>query len=78
MNNKIIILICPYTIFLRVKIKYKNRKMTKKKKWIPIESNPDSLYLYSCKLGQQKLSFVDIYGFNKDLLDMVNFFFFFK
>ncbi|CXI94043.1 ubiquitin carboxyl-terminal hydrolase isozyme L3, putative [Plasmodium berghei] len=45
--------------------------MTKKKKWIPIESNPDSLYLYSCKLGQQKLSFVDIYGFNKDLLDMI-------
>lgn len=45
--------------------------MRKNNTWVPIESNPDSLYLYSCKLGQTKLKFVDIYGFDKELLDMV-------
>ncbi|SBT80333.1 ubiquitin carboxyl-terminal hydrolase isozyme L3, putative [Plasmodium malariae] len=44
--------------------------MRKNNTWVPIESNPDSLYLYSCKLGQTKLKFVDIYGFDKELLDM--------
>ncbi|KJP88462.1 hypothetical protein AK88_01914 [Plasmodium fragile] len=39
--------------------------------WVPIESNPESLYLYSCKLGQTKLAFQDIYGFDADLLDMI-------
>ncbi|CRH01320.1 ubiquitin carboxyl-terminal hydrolase, putative [Plasmodium relictum] len=45
--------------------------MLKKKIWVPIESNPDSMYLYSCKLGQSKLKFLDIYGFHKELLDMI-------
>ncbi|EWC86264.1 hypothetical protein PFNF54_04994 [Plasmodium falciparum NF54] len=45
--------------------------MAKNDIWTPLESNPDSLYLYSCKLGQSKLKFVDIYGFNNDLLDMI-------
>ncbi|GAW82481.1 ubiquitin carboxyl-terminal hydrolase isozyme L3 [Plasmodium gonderi] len=45
--------------------------MLSKNIWVPIESNPESLYLYSCKLGQSKLTFQDIYGFNKDLLDMI-------
>ncbi|KAI4836685.1 hypothetical protein MKS88_004486 [Plasmodium brasilianum] len=45
--------------------------MRKNNTWVPIESNPDSLYLYSCKLGQTKLKFVDIYGFDKELLDMI-------
>ncbi|CAA9989541.1 ubiquitin carboxyl-terminal hydrolase isozyme L3, putative [Plasmodium knowlesi strain H] len=39
--------------------------------WVPIESNPESLYLYSCKLGQTKLIFQDIYGFDAELLDMI-------
>ncbi|CRG94801.1 ubiquitin carboxyl-terminal hydrolase, putative [Plasmodium gallinaceum] len=45
--------------------------MLKKNIWIPIESNPDSMFLYSCKLGQSKLKFLDIYGFHKELLDMI-------
>ncbi|EUD69316.1 ubiquitin carboxyl-terminal hydrolase [Plasmodium inui San Antonio 1] len=39
--------------------------------WVPLESNPESLYLYSCKLGQTKLAFQDIYGFDAELLDMI-------
>ncbi|SBT42442.1 ubiquitin carboxyl-terminal hydrolase [Plasmodium ovale wallikeri] len=45
--------------------------MLKNTVWVPLESNPDSMYLYSCKLGQSKLKFVDVYGFNKELLDML-------
>jgi len=41
-------------------------------KWIPLESNPDVLTNWARKLGLSKnSSFTDVYGLDKELLDMV-------
>lgn len=42
-------------------------------KWVPLESNPEVLNKYVTNLGvsTDKFEFVDIYGLDKELLDMV-------
>ena len=41
-------------------------------KWLPLESEPDLLNLYCCEInGGFKAQFVDVYGFEADLLQMV-------
>lgn len=45
--------------------------MAQNKIWYPLESNPDSMNAYLKKLGQSKLQCLDVYGFDKELLDML-------
>lgn len=42
--------------------------MANERTWLPIESDPDSLNAFLRKLGQHKLRFVDVFGFQEDLL----------
>lgn len=42
-------------------------------KWLPLESNPEALNVYASKLGLStaKARFVDVFGFDEELLQMV-------